>query len=360
MRVAGTVAAVLMLAGCGGKPKSSGPVVVPGGGPGTEPETVKAVEPPKPPLPAPPSDLAKAELMTIGGGEITAYDLDGGKVTELGTAVVAQVDPENYLASISGDWADHDHFFVHIPPRDVVVVTADRMTRIEVPPEAAFETPKPDGGEDVENLKKGGLVVEGGTGLVLTDGSAWWVECPWGYPYDGWQCEVWTHAKLWLVDKPVVEPGRVIEDEWGWPTQVASGFRTKELDDGRALGCTPPPGTKQKQSQFRGREDEGEMIMSHHWVSVSPPRLLVIYGTPGMDDLSESSFALHDGCLPKPLAVGVSAEPGPDGLWVGWETHDLKAEKVELRTVVHRGAEVLGELSGGAVKFRPPAAAPAR
>lgn len=356
MRLVGTVA-VALFAGCGGKPQQGAAVVVPGGAAGTEEEVVKAVEPPGAPLPAPPADLAKAELMTIGGGEMTAYDLDGGKVTQLGTAVVAQVDPEDYLASISGDWADHDHFIVHIPPRDVVVVTAERMTRLEVPPDAAFTTPKPDVGDESENLSEGGLMIEGSTGLVVSGGSAWWVECPWGFPYDGWQCEVWTHAKLWLVDKPEVEVGPVMADEYAWPVQVPSGFRTKELDEGRALGCTPPPGTKQKQSQLRGSGEDGEMIMSHHWVSVSPPRLLVIYGTPGMDDLSASSFALHDGCLPKPLAAGISAEPGPDGLWVAWESYDLKAEKVELRTMVHRGADVLGELAGGSVKFRPPATA---
>ncbi len=343
-----------MLAGCGGKPKPGGAVVVPGAGPGTEPEAAKAVEPPGPPLPASPKDLARADLVALGTGTVTGWAIDGGKLVELSSVELAKVDPEDYQGAIDGAWADHDHFIVHVPPRDVVVVTADRMTRIAVPPETAFKAPRPTTPND-DGLIEGGVIEDEGYGLVVASGAAWWVECPWGFPYDGWQCEAWTRAKLWLVDKPVVEAGSVTADAWAWPTIEVSGFRTKELDDGQALGCMPPPGTRQKQSQLRGSVEDGEMISSHHWVSASPPRLLVVYGTPGMYGPMASSWALHDGCLPKPLAVGTRVEPGPDGLWVAWESDNLKAKPLVTRQVLRRGAEVIGEMPHSDVRFRPPA-----
>ena len=36
------------------------------------------------------------------------------------------------------------------------------------------------------------LIIGGG---LAGGGAAWWSECPWGYPYDGWQCEVYVNAK---------------------------------------------------------------------------------------------------------------------------------------------------------------------
>lgn len=120
------------------------------------------------------------------------------------------------------------------------------------------------------------------TGLVVTDGEAWWSECPWGYPYDGWQCEVYVSARLW--PEAATRGDRIAARGWTWPGAKASGFRTKELDEGRVLSCTPPAGTAYKQTQLRGKEEDGEMVHTVEWVSASPPRLHVVWGSPGMDD----------------------------------------------------------------------------
>lgn len=343
------------IAACGGKSKDAGGTgPVPGGGPGTEEEAAKPVEPEGPPLPDAPADLGRSDLVTVDDGSVTGWAIGGGKIEKLGTVTLAKVDPEDYMAQLRGEWIDREHLAVLIPPRDVVVISPGKIARVKVPPASAFKTPRPETPDD-DGLEEGGVMEGSNTGLVVGGGAAWWSECPWGFPYDGWQCEVYTKAKLWPAAGKV-ETGQVEADRWDWVAQEPKGYRLKDIDDGRVLGCTPPAGTKQKQTQLKGFEEDSETVVERHWVSASPPRLLVVWGTPGMDDSVPSRWTLHDGCLERPLAQGTWVEAGPAGLWLGHEAADPRAEDVKTRPVLRRGAEVIGELPDrGSVRFRPPA-----
>lgn len=356
-------AAVVLASACGGSPKPTAAPVLLGGGPGSdpgraaatgEPATPPAPAPAPPPLPAPPADLGRADLVTLHDGTVTAYAIDGGKLVELGHSALATVDAEDYTAQLSGDWADHDHLFVLIPARDVLMITADAITRVPVLPPDAFKTPRPKVDDD-ENLTEGGVMEGAGDGLVLGEGAAWWVECPWGFPYDGWQCEVVRKAQLWPTAAATAEDGLVGHRAWDWADVKVSGFRTKEVDDGHGLACTPPASAHQKTAVFRSDVD-GEQLFASHWLSASPPRLLVIYGQFGLADLYPSRWELHDGCAPTPLVQGVSVEPGPAGLWLAGEATDPGSDGAVARWVLRRGADVLGELPTDDVMFRPPAA----
>ncbi len=300
-------------------------------------------------LPSPPAGFVEADLITIDGGEITTWSLAGGKVAKLGSVKLAEVDPEDYTAQLDGDWGDREHFFVHVPPRTVLKVTASAITQVTVPPEATFKTPRPKV-EDDDGLEAGGVMESRDNGLVITAGEAWWSECPWGFPYDGWQCETYVSAQLWPAAKVVNE--QVTPHGWSWAGTKAPGFKTKLVDDDHALSCTPPPGIKQRKNEFRGDSSDGEAIYGHEWVSVTPPRLLVVLGSPGLADLVQTRWSLHDGCMEKPLAKGSDVQPGPGDLWLAQETDDPTDSDAPSRQVIWRGAASLGEVPGD-VRFRP-------
>jgi len=345
MRNAAALAAVLVL-GCGGKSKGTetgtggGGQGTAGGGQGTGgggggPATGGGATT----LPAP-AGFAEADAISIDGGEIITWSFAGGKVTRLGATKLGDPDPEDWNAALDGDWGDRDHFFVHIPPRAVMQVTAAGITPITVPPESAFKTPRPKV-EDDDGLTEGGVMEARDNGLVVTElDGVWWSECPWGFPYDGWQCEVYVSAKLWPDAKAAAQGVSMLPRRWSWPGAKVPGFRIKELDEGRILGCSPPSGTAYKQTQLMGKEDEGEHVYTVEWVSAKPPRMLLVWGTPGYADLVPSRWELHDGCMEKPLLQGESAEAGPPGYWLGDDT-------------IYKGADALGPIKGY-VKFRPP------
>ncbi|HUQ08507.1 MAG TPA: hypothetical protein VM261_38715 [Kofleriaceae bacterium] len=289
---------------------------------------------------AAPAGFAEADAITIDGGDVVTWSFAGGKVAELGRATLAKVDPEDYMAALDGDWADRDHFFVHVPPRDVFVVTAAGITPVTVPPESAFKAPRPKVDDD-EGLNEGGVMDGRDTGLVVTkDHEAWWSECPWGFPYDGWQCEIYVSARLWPTAKTMTDQTGVGPRSFDWAGAKVSGFRTKELDEGRELGCTPPAGTRYKQTRLGGKSEDGEMVYATEWVSASPPRLLLIWGSPGYADLVPTRWELHDGCLEKPVLHGEWATPGPAPYWLG-------------DTTIYKGGDALGPITGN-VRFRPP------
>jgi hypothetical protein len=334
---------VAVLAACGGGGTTPAPLVLgaePGVASGGQESTNGPQETQPVPMQPAPAGFAEADAVSIVGGEIVTWSFAGGKVSRLGAVKLADLDPDDYGSYLRGDWADREHFFVSVPTRTVLRVTAKGITPVTVPPEAAFQSPRPNVGDEDENLSEGGLMEGDRFGLVVTAGAAYWSECPWGFPYDGWQCEVHVTAELW-PDADVVTDGTGVRPRrWPWAGAKAPGFHLKELDEARVLGCTPPPGTKQKQTQLRGKEDDGEHVHTTEWVSASPPRLLVVWGTPGYADLVPSRWALHDGCLEKPLVKGETAEAGPNGIWIGDET-------------VYRGADALGPIDGY-VRLRPP------
>lgn len=300
-----------------------------------------------PALPAAPADLARADLVTLREGTVTGYAIVDGALVALGATELATVDPDDYPAHLRGDWADREHLFVRVAEREVVMITPTAITRVAVPPPTAFAAPRPKTDDD-EGLTEGGVMERSATGLVVADGAAWWVECPWGFPYDGWQCEVWRRAQLWPQPQAAAEADSVDATAWTWPAVTVSGYRTKDLDGGR-LRCTPP-GARPRPTEFAG-DDSQEEVYGHHWVSAAPPRLLVIYGQFGLADLVPSRWTLHDGCRPTPLAAGTSVEPGPRGLWL---TDEPSADEVPHQRL-RRGAEVVGELPNVDVRFRPPA-----
>jgi hypothetical protein len=301
--------------------------------------------PPPAPTAAAPAGFARADLVTMRDGELTAWAIASGRLEPLGTVRLATVDPEDGAAPLWGDWADRDHLFVEVPPRTVLQVTAAGISPVTVPEEARFKTPRPRT-EDDDGLEEGGPGLEEG-GLVVTDGAAYWTECPWGWPYDGWQCAEWVVARLWPTADLGASEGAPAPRAWDFASTPPAGFTVQLVDDDAGLRCTPPGAAA---TELRGNPDDGELVASTHWVSASPPRLLVVYGTPGFADLVTTRWALHDGCAPAPVAEGTDLAPGPAGLWLTWETGAAGD-----RLVVRRGGDVLGDVPRDAfVRFRPP------
>jgi len=310
---------------------------------------------PAAPLPKPPTGFATCELVTTSGGVVTAYAIGAGGLQATGTTTIAKVgpaDPDDMLLEQrvgDGDWTDRDHLFLISGPRAVIQVTASAIVPVEVPPPARFKRPKP-ASQDGEEMVAGDLDAPG-TGLVVQAGAAWWSECPWGMPYDGFQCEGYVHARLWptpalLADQPRLDPRR-----YSWPTAVPAGFSTRTIKrgpDDAGVACIGPG--NQRANLYPA--DESEVLDSYHWVSTTPPRLLVLYGHGGLDELILDRWALHAGCDDKQVAGGTTVVPGPNGLWLAREgsSEDLTT----TRQVVYRGATVVGELPDDAtVLFRP-------
>ncbi len=332
MRIRLSFVVACALAACGGKGRGAG------AGPADDaPEPTRGVAEAAPLKPAP-EGFAEADAVSLDRGELITWSFADNKVTKLGSLKLATGDADDPTAALGGDWADREHFFVHVPPRTVLQVTAAGVTPIPVPPESAFTTPRPEVDDD-EGLTEGGPMEGDRYGLVVVEDAVFWSECPWGYPYDGWQCEVHVTARLWPTAVTFSDGAGVRPRRWRWPGAKVSGFRTKELDESRELGCTPPAGTAYKQTRLRSDVDDLERVHTTEWVSTSPPRLLVIWGSPGYDDLVPTRWALHDGCREQPLVQGETAEPGPGGLWLGDDT-------------IYRGATPLGPIEGY-VRFRP-------
>jgi hypothetical protein len=339
MRTAAALAVALALVACGGPSKKPEPLVVgvePGSGSGsasaapTETHTDAA---PK----APPAGFAEADAIVLHGGELSTWSFAGGKATKLGAVTLIEgVDDEEFGPPLHGDWADRDHFFVELAPRTVLHVSAASIEAVVVPPESAFKAPRPTI-ENNDDLSEGGVMDQGG--LVVGGGEAWWEECPWGFPYDGWQCEVYASARLWPSPTTKTDDRSITAHRWDWSHAPIKGWITKELDDGRKLGCTPPAATKQKPTQLAG-QDEEDRVYAAEWVSPMPPRLLVIWGSPGYADLVPTHWELHDGCHVEALEKGQYAEPGPSGYWFA-------------DGIMHQRANPLGPVPGN-VFFRPP------
>lgn len=319
------------LSACGGKAKGAGTV---DDAPDTPRDPAGRTAAPLMPAPA---GFAEANAVSIDGGALVTWSFAGDKVTRLGAIELPPIATDHPMAAIGGEWADREHFFVHVPPRTVLQVTAAGVTPITVPPASAFTTPRPD--IEDEGLTEGGLMEGDRYGLVVVEDAAFWSECPWGLPYDGWQCQVYVTARLWPTTERFVDGDGIRPRRWRWPGATASGFRTKELDEGRVLGCTPPAGTAYKQTRLPGKEDDGEVVDTVEWVATSPPRMLVVWGAFGLDDLIPTRWALHDGCNEKPIVEGEHVEPGPGGLWLADD-------------VVYRGGATLGPIAGY-VRFRP-------
>jgi hypothetical protein len=286
--------------------------------------------------------FSDAALVAFEGRNVTAYAVTGNKLRRLGSVEVTKAEPEDPSGWLTGDWTDREHLFVKTGNREVIAITKGGIHKLPVLPADAFKTPKPKPDDD-QLMAGGGIDESSRTGLVVDEGHAYWIECPWGYPYDGFQCEQYVVQELWpdVATQVTVETDARNHREWAWEDDKPAGASTNLADD--ALTCTLGPTT----TKFVAQEDP-EQVHSAHWVSATPPRLLVIYGTPGMDALIPSRWTLHDGCAEKRLAEGRTVEVGPDGLWIS-----TFADESSTPQTVHRHDQALGDMPRATVAFRP-------
>jgi hypothetical protein len=296
-------------------------------------------------LPAPPGGFANADLAMMIGGELSTWSVADGKLARLGSTILAKVAAgdvgESMMMRIGeGGWGDRDHLFVSIGEREVVMVTAGAVSRVVVPPKATFETPRPTGPDSGE-LERGNDVALTISGLEVNDQGAFWAECPWGLPYDGFQCSGWVHAQLWPTTKVTPNQPALSSRSWAWSKTPPKGFSIKAVDT--SVTCS---GGAVKTTI---KADGDEQIEGAYWVSQDPPRLLVVYGVFGLADLIPSRWTLHTGCGTAPTATGTTVTAGPAGLWIAYQTDDYRG-----KGTLYRGATVIGEIPQHAnVMFRP-------
>ncbi len=291
-----------------------------------------AVVPPRPPRPPAIAWFATADLVTFDGKDITAFSLAGGRVTRVGSTAMAD-------DVITGGWVDRDRLIVELDGRRVVQVTPEGASSIAVPPRAAFARPSPQ--PEATDLVQGAA-----DGLIVGDeGTAWWSECTWGWPYDGFQCMSHVSARLWPPGEQWVEGGEDPMDayEYPWVNAVPAGYHVTAA--GKKLACESPTG----RTELSAGDDSTEQVYGFHWVSASPPRLLVVYARFGYKDLVADLWMLYDGCTAQPLEQGDNVEPGPGDLWLATKPLPHDEERRELR----RGAVVIGDPPGGGIELRP-------
>jgi hypothetical protein len=281
--------------------------------------------------------FARADLVAFDGGDVVGYAVTDA-IVEVGRLRVA--DAAAVPFGLSGDWADHDDLIVKSDDASVVHITAAGMTALRVPPESEFAAPKPATDGSME------LVPSRSSRLVVAPGAAYWSRCAWGIPVDGFQCDLYVHAELWPtpgIQQPTEEPISPAGIKWNRP--VPAGFHT-EVNE-RALRCRPPAGAEVELAGTAA----GERILGDHWVSVSPPRLLVEYGVFGLADLLPSSWSLYEACGPATLASGTSVVPGSHGLWA---SEPPEPDDTASRTVIWRGDKRIGVLPlCNKFRFRP-------
>lgn len=346
---------VILVAACGTPPKkplpperSDAPEAKGSGVSVTQGEPIASAKP----LPAPPPGFASAELVTMRGGELATWSTADGKLTKLGSVVLADI-PEGDLGEAmamssigKGNWGDRDHLFLTLSgEREVVMVTATAITRVTIPPKATFEAPKPASAEDDLEKATGDGVGLDSEGLQITaKGEVYWSQCAWGRSYDGYLCDAWVHAQLWPTAKRLESASEIPRRSWSWAKSPV-GFKTAITD--QALSCSGPAG---RSTIKAGKPDDtDEQLDDVQWVSAQPPRMLVTYGHAGLADVIADRWTLHDGCKAAPLATGATAEPGPNGLWIG-----IAAEEAHAPATLYRGAQALGPLPDHArVIFRP-------
>jgi len=287
-------------------------------------------------FPAAPAGFATANLVALYGGELTAYTLVGGTLKATGTTTLVKVakgdEDEVLMLGIGhGAWADRDHLFVTIGKREVVMVTATEITEVSIPNEDTFKTPKPPPGPDGIELDAGDPTGSGDipfTGLIVTRGEAWWAACPWGLAVDGFHCRNYVNARLWPTAKVTVDAPPLTPIKSSWPSSIP-GYTVKTIDP-KSITCESLPG---KKVTITADYDPTQEIESVHWVSTSPPRLLVKYGHADLADIVPDSFTLHDGCTQAPLVTGGHAVPGPGGWWIS----TIGADQVVYRFSEHVG-----------------------
>jgi hypothetical protein len=283
-------------------------------------------------------------------GHLVAYAFTGGLV-ETGRVRLALGDaPDLALPLIDnsqGGWADRDHFFVVVDESVVVKVNASAMTEVPVPRLDRFTAPKPPPdptGDEFEAATRA-QSIHITTGLIVEPGAAWVSVCAWGLNHDGIRCHRYVHAKLWPDTKIVVGDHTARRPRaWAWPS-TPPGY--KLAVDSTAASCEH--GGKKSVFDASSPDVGGVQIHSAHFVSKSPPHLLVVYGHFGLGSVVADRWTLHRGCALPPIAEGQVAEPGPDELWLASVGGERPAR------VIYRGGNEIGRLPENTpVWFRPP------
>lgn len=300
----------------------------------TAPRPAPLPDVPPPAAPAIPW-FDRVDLVTLNDGEVTGYSTAGKTLDRLGSLTVAEAKDVMFF---DGRWADRDNLFVESGGEAITHLTAAHVDRIEVPDASTLVATKPTSTDGME------LVAGIGGGAVVAPSELWWSHCAWGFPADGFQCERYVHTQLWPTAKTVVSRDLITPaDEGDWGKDVApAGFKLAKID--RGVRCDPPSGTP---LTVAGDPDQNEEIFATHWISTAPPRLLVVFGSPGYADLLPTRWSLYAGCAGDPIERGETVAPGWHGLWRA----TVKAGD-NVTITIRRGAEVLGELKG-AVAFRP-------
>lgn len=292
----------------------------------------------------------RVDVVVVRDGKLVAYALGAGP-TEL-----ARLDiPSDGAPFVSGAWGDRDHLFLRAGERRVVQLSRHGVVDVAIPPRARFATPRPDT-DNAKDLVEGGPVDEGG--LIVTDRGAFWAECPWGFPADGFQCEGWRLAQLWPTPSKVVAqptlPAHV--EHFAFPDAAPAGAALEQERDG--LVCTlggpstridptvvdpeAPAAPDDAAPTWQLHADSA--VLGAHWLSAQPPRLLVRWGSPGYDSLVEYAWTMHDGCRPAPIDKGDFARPGPAPFWLD------DSKRIEVRRGTERIMTVPAEST---VFFRP-------
>ncbi len=299
----------------------------------TAPRPAPLANVPPPAAPAIPW-FDRVDLVTLKDGEVTGYSTTGKTLDRLGSLTVAEAKDVMFF---DGRWADRDNLFVEFGDATITHVTAARVDRIEVPDASKLVAPKPTSTDGMD-------LAEGiGSWAVVAWSELWWSHCAWGFSADGFQCALYVHAQLWPTAKTVASKDPITPADAGdWGKDVApAGFKLAKID--RGVQCDPPGGT---QLTIAGDPDHNEEIFATHWISTTPPRLLVVFGSPGYMDLLPTRWSLYAGCAGDPIERGDSVAPGY-GLWRA----TVKAGDNTTITI-RRGADVLGTVKGE-VAFRP-------
>ena len=281
--------------------------------------------------------LAAADFVVFDRGDLVGYAVRDALVP-LGRVRVAEGRDDQI---IGGDWAGPGDLFAQTAARAVAHVTVAGVQRVTVPAPAQLiaRIPPLPGGEQPHDDGAGG-------DLIVTAGRAVWSRCVRGIAADGVQCTLFVHAELWPTAGIASSESPLVPTTPRWEDRPApAGFRTRS--DAGSLRCEPPAGGA---VELASRRTEEEQVVEARWISAAPPRLLVVYGVPGYQDVVPSRWALHDGCGQASIAGGTVVVAGPRGLWLAFES----AGDAAPRRVIWRRDGRVGDLPGSAqVRFRP-------
>jgi hypothetical protein len=250
----------------------------------------------------------QADLVAFDDGHAIFYSLAGDQIKEVGRADIGHSGVD------VAEWANHDTLYVNGIDREVLRLTKSGVTEIPVPALTEYTfRPGDDTGEDA-NWEE----------LGVDERGAWYGYCPYAvYGENDYVCQRWGWIGIDGAAKGKKEAGgEHAERHYDWP-QIEG--ETCTLDTGGS----------------------GYQAVGSHWVTGDT--ILVEYGYGEGAYRQVVQWELHQGCDGKTLYSGLTATPGPNGLWIG-----RQGEYDEVaHDFVFRGAKRIGIVKGTNVRFRP-------